>query len=56
MSACPSFQLEKLAEPLDGSHVGDSELVHELLRYTDVSDSVYPDRCVGAQPRGPTAV
>lgn len=45
-------QLEKLAEPLDGSHVGDSELVHELLRYTDVSDSVYPDRYADIVSRG----
>ncbi|KAI8477317.1 MAG: hypothetical protein J3K34DRAFT_108965 [Monoraphidium minutum] len=37
-------QMERLVEPMDGSHVGDAELIQDLMRYTDISESTYPDR------------
>ncbi|GBF91584.1 hypothetical protein Rsub_04324 [Raphidocelis subcapitata] len=45
-------QLERSAAPLDGSSVGDAALLHELLRATDLSDAVYPDRYADVLARG----
>lgn len=36
--------MERLVEPLSGRNVGDAERVADLIRYTDISDSIYPDR------------
>ncbi|KAI8475794.1 MAG: hypothetical protein J3K34DRAFT_30282 [Monoraphidium minutum] len=45
-------EMERRAEPLDGTHVGDGALVHSLLHYVDVSDSAYPDRYSDIVERG----
>jgi hypothetical protein len=36
--------MERQVEALDGSHVGDADLVRSLLHYADAADCAYPDR------------
>ena len=36
--------MERAAEDIDGSHVGDAARVSELARLVDISDAAYPDR------------
>uniref|UniRef100_A0A383VYZ4 Fungal lipase-type domain-containing protein n=1 Tax=Tetradesmus obliquus TaxID=3088 RepID=A0A383VYZ4_TETOB len=37
-------QMIRLADNIDGTHVADRQLVEQLIRYVDISDSIYPDR------------
>lgn len=37
-------EMTKIADHIDGSEVGDKEFVQKLIRYVDISDSIYPDR------------
>lgn len=37
-------QMEAAADHIDGRHAADADLVQQLVRWVDVSDSIYPDR------------
>jgi hypothetical protein len=49
--------MEAAADHIDGRHAADADLVQRLVRWVDVSDSIYPDRFpVLVQEQGVVAV